>query len=353
MKAEVARRYRLGLVVGKFAPLHLGHEWLVQQAAAQCERLLVLSYTKPEFERCEIGRRRQWLATRFPQHECLVIDDAWLTEVCKRRHITVRPMPTNCAEDAVQQHWLAWLLRDVLQRQPDALFCSEAYGPPCAATLSQVFGRAVEAVVVDPARVHVPISATIIRQSPVSMRHWMAAEVGGAFVRRLVLLGGESSGKTTLAQALAERLGTRWVSEYGRELWEQQGGLSEADLLRVAREQVLREDAAACAVASSRSACNWLVCDTSPLTTLGYSGWMFGRSDPELVALAARSYDAAVLCAPDFPFVQDGTRQDAGFRVQQHAWYTERLEQGTTPWLAVGGSLSQRTTAVCEWLERG
>lgn len=353
MTAEVARRYRLGLVVGKFAPLHLGHEWLVQKAAEQCERLLVLSYTKPEFERCDVARRRQWLATRFSEHECLVIDDAWLADACKRRGVTVRPMPTNAAEDAVQQGWLAWLLRDVLERRPDAMFSSEDYGPPCAAMLAQAFDQTVEAVVVDRARVHMPISATAIRTSPQTARQWMAPEVAGAFVRRLVLLGGESTGKTTLATALAERLGTLWVAEYGRELWEQQGGLSEADLLEVARGQVLREDAAACAIAASASACDWLVCDTSPLTTLGYSGWMFGRCDSRLVALAARSYDAIVLCEPDFPFVQDGTRQEEGFRLKQHAWYAERLKQGTTPWLAVGGSLSQRTTAVCEWLERG
>lgn len=353
MTTGIVRRYGLGLVVGKFAPLHLGHEWLVQQAGEQCEKLLVLSYTKPEFERCGVARRRQWLTARFPGHECLVIDDDWLADACRRRGLAMRLMPANVAEDAVQQDWLAWLLRDVLECRPNAMFSSEDYGPPCAAKLTQALGQAVDAVVVDRARTHVPISATAIRASPQAARQWMAPEVASAFIRRLVLLGGESTGKTTLAAALARLFGTSWVAEYGRELWEQKGGLSEADLLNVAREQVLREDAAACAVAASPSGCDWLVCDTSPLTTLGYSSWMFGRSDPELVALAARSYDAVILCEPDFPFVQDGTRQEEGFRLKQHAWYVDRLRQGTTPWLSVGGSLSQRTAAVVEWFEQG
>ena len=38
-----APRFGLGLVVGKFAPLHRGHEFLVAQAEAACERLLIVS----------------------------------------------------------------------------------------------------------------------------------------------------------------------------------------------------------------------------------------------------------------------------------------------------------------------
>ncbi|HEY4069076.1 MAG TPA: adenylyltransferase/cytidyltransferase family protein, partial [Burkholderiaceae bacterium] len=82
-----AARIPLGLVVGKFAPLHRGHEWLIDQAAEACERLLILSYTKPEFERCEVAQRRRWLQQRFPQHERVVVDDAWLLDACARRGI--------------------------------------------------------------------------------------------------------------------------------------------------------------------------------------------------------------------------------------------------------------------------
>lgn len=339
-------RYQLGLVVGKFAPLHHGHEWLVRQAAAQCERLLILSYSKPEYDRCDVTRRRQWLAARFPEHECRVVDDALLAQLCERRGIGARAMPRNTAEDAIQQDWLAWLLGTVLDRKPDAMFCSEDYGPSCARTLSHAWGKEVVAVVVDRGRQHVPISASAIRRAPEIAGLWTAPDVAAAFVRRIVLLGGESSGKTTLAAALAQRLETCWVPEYGRELWEQQGGLGEADLLKIAQEQVRREEAA---MLKARS---WLICDTSPLTTCGYAGWMFGRADPELRRLAKRSYDAVVLCEPDFAFVQDGTRRDENFRARQHDWYRQQLCAARAPWLAVGGSVDQRIEAVTAWLER-
>jgi nicotinamide riboside kinase len=135
------------------------------------------------------------------------------------------------------------------------------------------------------------------------------------------------------------------VAEYGRELWDRQSGiLAQPDLLKIAREQIRREEAAL------RLARQYLFCDTSPLTTAGYSGWMFDRVDDELTELAARPYHAIVLCVPDFPFVQDGTRRDETFRLQQHAWYLERLSGCETPVLAVAGSVSARVKKAADWL---
>ena len=39
----MSKRFARGLVVGKFAPLHLGHERLIRQAREQCEQLVLLS----------------------------------------------------------------------------------------------------------------------------------------------------------------------------------------------------------------------------------------------------------------------------------------------------------------------
>ena len=340
-------RFELGLVVGKFAPLHRGHERVVAEAAAACERLLVVSYSKPEFERCGVDSRRAWMSARWPSHDCLAVDDAWLANACEARGIASRTIPDNAEDDLTQQHFLAWLLRDVLQRAPDAMFCSEAYGPPCATLLSRELARPVQCVLVDVARVAVPISATRVRAGEASAT-WLAPEVLASFVPRLVLLGGESSGKTTLAAALAERLGTTWVAEYGRELWERQGGvLSAHDLRLIAHEQIRREDAAA------PHANGVLVCDTSPLTTWGYSDWMFGAPDTALAPLADRRYEGVVLCAPDIPFVQDGTRQQAAFRERQDAWYRAQIQRLGLPLLRVSGSVDERVEQVVQALAKG
>ena len=341
-------RFALGLVVGKFAPLHRGHEHLVAQAAAACERLLIVSYTSPEFERCGVEARRAWMTARWPRHECLAIDDAWLEVACSARGIACRAIPDNAEDDATQQHFLAWLLGDVLRRRPDAMFSSESYGPPCAALLSRELAHPVAAVVVDSARAAVPISATRLRSGDAALSTWLAPEVLASFVPRVVLLGGESSGKTTLATALAERLGTTWVPEYGRELWERRAGvLTPADLRLIASEQVRREDAAA------PRARGVLICDTSALTTWGYSQWMFGALDPAIEPLTRRRYEGIVLCEPDFAFVQDGTRQPEGFRSRQHAWYLDRVRQLGAPMHHARGPLEQRVRQAMNWIVKG
>ena len=77
---------------------------------------------------------------------------------------------------------------------------------------------------------------------------------------------------------------------------------------------------------------------------------MHGRAAPELRALAERRYDLAVLCAPDFDFVQDGTRRDKAFRDEQHAWYMAQLQQRRWPWLDAGGCVEQRLRVVVDGL---
>ena len=86
----------------------------------------------------------------------------------------------------------------------------------------------------------------------------------------------------------------------------------------------------------------YLICDTTPLTTLFYCRDQFGRAEPQLEALAERRYALHVLCAPDFPFVQDGTRRDAAFRARQHAFYLAWLTQRGRQYLLATGDLATR-----------
>lgn len=187
-------------------------------------------------------------------------------------------------------------------------------------------------------------------------------------VMRIALLGGESSGKTTLAQALAQALGTSWVPEYGRQRWEElRETLGVEELVRVARRQIEWEDAATLALLDSCRApavmprepkadtarpsgkersCLWLVCDTTPLTTLQYCLHDHGQAPAELHQMAQRRYALTVLCLPDFNFVQDGARRDEAYRAAQHAWTVAQLAAaGVTP-LCVSGPVAHRLAKV-------
>lgn len=336
-----APRHRLGLVVGKFSPLHRGHEHLIAQALAACEQVAVVGYSQPAFAGCGRAQREAWVARRFPQVLNLQIDDAAVHARCAERGLAWRAMPPNAAPDAEHQDWLAWLLDGPLGLRPDAMFASEAYVFPTAERLGRRWGHAVTPVCVDPGRRRHPVSATQIRQDPHRYREHLHPDVYRDFVLRVALVGGESSGKTTLAQALAEAFHTAWVPEYGRERWVERGGqLTLNDLLDIGRIQVEREEAA---LAQAHAL---LFCDTTPLTTLGYAGWMFDARPEALMTLAQRRYDLIVLCEGDFAFVQDGTRQPPGFRTTQQAWYEQQLALRSEPVLRVRGSVAERVAQV-------
>jgi HTH-type transcriptional regulator, transcriptional repressor of NAD biosynthesis genes len=357
---EVSKPFRRGLVVGKFAPLHLGHCLVIDSCADQCDEVILVSWAVPEREGCAVELRRSWLADLYPAARTIVVDQAWLN--------SIQGAPTLPAEDApeVEQRRLVWwLCTEVLGVTVDAVFGSDSYLSGFAADLGAWFGHPVEAVLVDPQRSQVPISATEIRHSGRGGHRWLPVAVAASFVKRVAFLGGESSGKSTLAAACAEASGesSLAVAEYGRERWETAGGqLEYDDLLSIAQEQVRRESAA-CVEVSQRSinspTLGIVFCDTTPLTTLLYCLDMFGNAEVELELLAQRAYDMIVLCAPDFEFVQDGTRRDDVFRQQQHNWYVHQLSERSLPYLVVTGTVQDRVEQVTQelcgesWLRHG
>ncbi|MFH6598248.1 AAA family ATPase [Ectopseudomonas khazarica] len=338
------QRFACGLVVGKFAPLHLGHEWLIRQAQMQCQHLVLLSWSNPELPGCAPQRRASWLQARFPHLRSWVVTADWVDEQ-RARGVALAELPHESAPAAAQRQFVADFCLAVLGRPVDAVFTSEAYGDGFAAHLARCFGRPVQHVEIDRARVTVPVSGTRLRADVHGLREYLAPQVYADFVERIALLGGESTGKSSLGLALAEALGTRHAAEYGRELWEQQGGvLGYDDLLRIGRTQVARERELA-------GHCQrYLVCDTTPLTTLFYCRELFGRAEAELEQLARRHYHHVFLCADDFPFVQDGTRQDETFRRRQNQWYEQALQQRGLAFTRLTGSLAQRVEQVLQVL---
>jgi nicotinamide riboside kinase len=134
---------------------------------------------------------------------------------------------------------------------------------------------------------------------------------------RIAIVGAESTGKTALAQALAERLAadtglkTTWVPEWLRQWCQNTGRTPLAhEQPAIARAHHERIDAAA-------ATHDIVVCDTTALMTAVYSRWVFGdRSLEERAASLHRSMDLTLLTALDLPWVADGLQRD-GPQVQQ------------------------------------
>lgn len=165
-------------------------------------------------------------------------------------------------------------------------------------------------------------------------------------VARVAVVGGESTGKSTLVDALGARYGEPCVAEYGRTLWEERRGQLVYDDLRAIGVRHVADEGDA---VSRASRCTFV--DTTPLTTLWYSIDGYGTADPELVGLSWRRYDLTLLCAPDFPFVQDGSRSSEDFRVRHDRWLRAILRTRGVDYIDVRGAIDARVAQVAALLD--
>jgi HTH-type transcriptional repressor of NAD biosynthesis genes len=314
----------LGVTIGKFFPFHLGHDLLVREAKARCDRLVVLVGWKPG-QALPGELRAGWIREAHPDVEVLlVLED-----------VPDAPEP-----------WARRTLEELRGRRPDVAFTSEPYGEPWAAAM----GCRHEAI--DVARARVPTSGTALREDLGANWEFLTPPAKAHFARRVVVLGVESSGTTTLAAALAERFRTVCVPEVGRAWWEARRHLqapwTEADFLAIARGQAALEDDLA------RLANRTVICDTDPLATTVWHRRYLGRrtvaGQGALEAFAAtRTADLHLLTAPDFPFVQDGTREDGPHRAEMHGWFKDALSG--RPFLELTGSPEARLAAATAAIE--
>ena len=310
---------RRGLVLGKFAPLHRGHQHLISTAREAVDELVVAVYDTAWYG-VPVELRAAWIRTLFPDVRVAVVPD---------------PPPDSYDESTLTAVHAADL-EARLGRFTD-VFTSEDYGDELAACLR------ARHTLVDRRRERFPISATEIRADVYGCRRWVEPEVYRALVRKVVFLGAESTGKTTLARELAARRSTVWAPEFGRELWEQKGGrLNFDDLELIAREQLRREDELAL------EARDVLFCDTNVLATELWSRRLFGTASPGLAELAVRTGAdyLTFLCEPDFAFEQDGTRETRREQLAFHALVREDLERRRLPFAVLAGPLEHRFAAV-------
>lgn len=167
-------------------------------------------------------------------------------------------------------------------------------------------------------------------------------------VQRIAILGAESSGKSTLAEALARRYATVWVPEYLREFVDTHARTPyEEDQFGIARTQREREDAA------SLEANRFLFCDTTPLMTALYSRVYWGRVDAQLAAFDTRhDYALTLVTAPDTPWEPDGLqRESEEVRQRVHSMLLETLAARGIDYVLLQGELPHRMRQVEALLE--
>jgi NadR type nicotinamide-nucleotide adenylyltransferase len=165
--------------------------------------------------------------------------------------------------------------------------------------------------------------------------------------QKIVIIGPESTGKSSLCAALAAHYHTAWVPEYAREYLLTHGcDYRPEDLLAIARGQVMLEDRYSTqAVAAGQEL---LFIDTDLYVIKVWSEFVFDRCDRWILEqIAARRYDAYLLCRNDLPWVKDELREypDPVIRERLYYIYRDILIQQDTPWAEIGGQGEERVAA--------
>ncbi|MDQ3754481.1 MAG: AAA family ATPase [Acidobacteriota bacterium] len=270
--------------------------------------------------------RAAWLREIHPDVQVLLIDDQ------------LDPDDSQVwAENSIR--WLRFA--------PDVVFTSEDYGERFAHFLD------CPHVLIDKARRIVPVSGTKVRRDPLGCWEFLEPPVRAYYVRRVCLIGAESTGKTTLAQTLAEHYQTVWVPEYGRAYSEQK--LAEdgcydwrsEEFAHIAQTQCEQEDAAA------RRANKVLICDTDAFATAVWHRRYMGEDSPEVEAIAARQRrpDLYLLTDVDTPFVQDGTRDGEYVREWMHQVLIEELTAQGRTFRLLSGAPQERLRAAIGYID--
>ena len=342
-----------GLVVGKFYPPHRGHQFLAEQAAARCAQVTVLVMAA-ECETLTLADRVAWLRAA-----CAGLPEVTVAGVrCD--------VPTDLSDAAVWAAQVA-VMRAALERDRrppvDAVFSSEPYGAELAARLR------ARHVSVDPGRQAVPVSASQIRADLAGRWDDLTGPAQAGLAARIVLVGAESTGTSTIAELLADHYRlrggawarTRCVTEAGRDYtatkWQQARSAAVAagrpepaleelewtapDFDAVAAEQTRRENEAAAAGSPL------VVCDTDAFATSVWERRYLGGRARGLQPWATSGlprHDVYLLTSHEgVPWHDDGLREgDLAVRAAMTDWFAEALTTAGHSWVLLTGSIEDR-----------
>ena len=165
--------------------------------------------------------------------------------------------------------------------------------------------------------------------------------------KTIVITGPESSGKTVLAQQLANYYDDYYLAEYAREYLALKGvNYTEEDVLNIAKGQFRRQEEALA------KADKYLFCDTGLLVTKVWSEYKYKSVDPWIEeAFATDNVDLYVLCNCDIPWEYDPLRENPFDRPELFDVYRNHLQAAGKNFIAVSGRHTSRLNEAINSIE--
>lgn len=294
---------RVGVIFGKFYPVHTGHINMIYEAFSKVDVLHVVVCTDTERD---LQLFRDSKMKRMPTNEDRL---RWMQQIFKYQQKQI--MIHHLNEDGIPSYpngWQGWADRvkalfEEKNIRPSVVFSSE---PQDKAPYEQYLN--LEVHLVDPARESFNVSATKIRNNPFQYWRFIPKEVRPFFVKTIAILGGESSGKSVLVSKLANVFNTTSAWEYGREfVFEQLGGNEQAmqysdyPLMALGHQRYVDY--------AMKHAHKVAFIDTDYITTQAFCIQYEGKAHPFLESMIKEyPFDVTILLSNNTKWVDDGLR---------------------------------------------
>lgn len=255
----------IGVIIGKFMPLHKGHELLINFGKKHVKQLFILVDNTIN-DTIDSKLREKIIQKHFPDVKVLSFNEK---------------MPQDPSE--TNDFWNIWktemeklVFKNTINNKIDVLFASMDYGEKLSETLGCEF------VPFDISRSTLNISATEIRNDPLGNWKYISDCFKPYFVNKYLFTGAESTGKTTLINRLINETDlfkeslSLFVPEYAYQFIKTKKELKSSDipLLFSAQDTLINE--------ASKTSEGVLLCDSSAITTKAYAQQMFPQEYEEI-----------------------------------------------------------------------
>lgn len=330
-------QYKTGMYGGSFNPLHMGHVHCIIQAANMCERLYVVLSIGTNRDEIDYRIRYRWLyqLTKHIGNVSIII----ITDTAE----TKQAYTEECwGQDAEK-------VKSDIGEKIDVVFCGSDYDE---SSFWNVCYPDSEFYVFE----RNEISSTQIRQNPYTHWEWIPNIVRPYYNKKVLLIGGESTGKSTLTINLANYFNTNYIEEAGREISERSGTdllmLSE-DFTEILLQHKLNE------MKALEKSNKVLFVDTDALVTKFYMNFLKDANIEKNNLLAdaidaLNNYDLILFLEPDVAFVQDGDRsiEIMNNREKYSSQIKKILDRTGKTYLCIGGSYQMRYNQAVEEVEK-
>lgn len=273
-------------VFGKFLPFHKGHEAMINFALTKCDFLTVLICCSDK-EKIPATTRQKWIEKTFETEKNIEV---------KKFNYSENEFPnTSVSSLEVSKIWSQKFKE--LFPDYDLVITSEEYGNYVASFMG------IKHIAFDIPKQLFPVSATAVRNDIFSNWDFLPDSVKPYFAFKVVILGTESTGKTTLTEQLTEYFNCSFVTEIARDLIDNSNSIEFDDLHLVSTKHAKHIDTAILGKSPI------IIIDTDIHITKSYANFIFDKTlEVESKIYNSNKANLYLYLNNDVGYVQDGTR---------------------------------------------